>query len=980
MTPTITLSSLGIRQDGTFFLSGGEIATPAGYSKSFGLAGILPFRLDSLRIDFPNPTDLNTFTLGARGHVLIDDLATLLPFTPVVSLNGGAATIRPGINTPFDITFDVQSLSTGRIVPRNVGPITLGMEGWDLGGVGLNALLELGSYDASGALQPLPGINAQARATFTVTSSNNPDLAVNAVTVALGTFRNGPNGATVLDLAGSFNVDANGQAAAGQVKFDFTAHVSATPPQTGDGWVVSVTGELTRVTITNAVIRLGDVLEITVTQATLGDDPATAPVEIFVASGATVKLLAYPNETTFTLSLAELTVTTASILVEDLALTFADNTSIAPGVFALTQFVVLVDGSFNYTRNGDQYTVTNLAGGVQLSADRIEVFPNAPGDALFSADDITGQFESRGEIALTAATAEANVASVLALSLTNVQFYLGTDPNRDRVSVGTVSATFAGLADVSVTLAGFRVSNAGFFSVQSATASAASGVFQSLGLGGIMPIDITRLTFRFTEAGAATNLANFVLEVEGTLNEDALSGLPFTPLFSIGGVAQGFIFSVTYANGRFAPLNVAQITFGFADLSVGPAVLGATLTLGGYVNGVFQSTFGGSVSIEGLEGAAISFQISGDVTPDNTVTSANEGALDLLATATASFSFAEGAIAVTGADLTFDLRLTAAPGPGLAIEHLEFNGASIDEVEVQFGELLTLFADDVTIDFNPAVGEPMITFGGTPASGGTGVRLGNDATGSIFDGWGGAAGQFAIGRNGELFVLPEFFVIVTVPPAEKLGLPDFLPIEITELGILFEEGAFGPGTGEYANATVIRDPLAFTLLVSGGIVPNDNLPFPIAASLDGLQVDIARLANGQFPIVGLDGFSVEVGPVTLGGEGGLEIYGALSLGQVTVDLDPDQASTRALLSTFEWQANSFTAGSELGSTWSSANPARWLPRSKRVTRCPWDRPACFSPAWRAASPSAASRFRMWPAPISCWATRRCSRPWKSPWP
>src|SRR5262249_26478511 len=159
---------------------------------------------------------LNAFTLGARGHVLIDDLQAQLPFTPIVSLNGGISTVHPGENTPFDLTFDVPSLRDGRVIPRNVGPITLGMEGWDVGGIVVNALLELGRYDGNGVLQPLPGLTAQARATFTVTTSNNPDLAVNASAVALGTFSNGPNNSTQLDLTGSFNVDANGNPIGGQ--------------------------------------------------------------------------------------------------------------------------------------------------------------------------------------------------------------------------------------------------------------------------------------------------------------------------------------------------------------------------------------------------------------------------------------------------------------------------------------------------------------------------------------------------------------------------------------------------------------------------------------------------------------------------------------------------------------------------------------------------------------------------------------------
>src|SRR5207237_10401552 len=122
-----------------------------------------------------------------------------------------------------------------------------------------------------------------------------------------------------------------------------------------------------------------------------------------------------------------------------------------------------------------------------------------------------------------------------------------------------------------------------------------------------------------------------------------------------------------------------------------------------------------------------------------------------------SFSFANETVVVLGATLSFQLDLALSDAFALEVDRLEFTGANVQELQVRFGEFLTLFAEDVTLDLNPAEGEPIITFGGSPHGGGTGVRLGNNASGTIFDGWGGAAGQFAIGRRGEIFILPEFF-------------------------------------------------------------------------------------------------------------------------------------------------------------------------------------------------------------------------------
>jgi hypothetical protein len=105
----------------SLFISGAQLRAPPGYSNALGIAGLLPLELDVLRIDFPDPDNLNTFTLGATGHFLIDELAALLPFTPILYIgdpvgigHGGVTTVTPGSsNGSFDFDFDVQSLRNG---------------------------------------------------------------------------------------------------------------------------------------------------------------------------------------------------------------------------------------------------------------------------------------------------------------------------------------------------------------------------------------------------------------------------------------------------------------------------------------------------------------------------------------------------------------------------------------------------------------------------------------------------------------------------------------------------------------------------------------------------------------------------------------------------------------------------------------------------------------------------------------------------
>ena len=103
LVPTLDFTSFGLRQNGKLFIAGAQLRAPPGYSNALGIAGLLPLELDVLRIDFPNPDDLNTFTVGATGHFLIDELAGLLPFTPVLYIGdpagigtGGVTTVTPG--------------------------------------------------------------------------------------------------------------------------------------------------------------------------------------------------------------------------------------------------------------------------------------------------------------------------------------------------------------------------------------------------------------------------------------------------------------------------------------------------------------------------------------------------------------------------------------------------------------------------------------------------------------------------------------------------------------------------------------------------------------------------------------------------------------------------------------------------------------------------------------------------------------------
>ena len=66
---------------------------------------------------------------------------------------------------------------------------------------------------------------------------------------------------------------------------------------------------------------------------------------------------------------------------------------------------------------------------------------------------------------------------------------------------------------------------------------------------------------------------------------------------------------------------------------------------------------------------------------------------------------------------------------------------------------------------------------------------------------------------------------------------------------------------------------------SGGLEATEA--WPIAAAVDGLEVDLGMLSRGEFPITNLDGFTMGVEPFEL--VPGFRVGGGLELGTIDVD-------------------------------------------------------------------------------------------------
>ncbi|MCZ7628884.1 MAG: hypothetical protein M5U19_07375 [Microthrixaceae bacterium] len=283
----------------------------------------------------------------------------------------------------------------------------------------------------------------------------------------------------------------------------------------------------------------------------------------------------------------------------------------------------------------------------------------------------------------------------------------------------------------------------------------------------------------------------------------------------------------------------------------------------------------GSLSILGglddLQGeAAIDVCGSLDITPDG-------ASLDLDGTFSVSATLGD-AVTVEGAHLRFGLGIAMDDQFAFTVTGPTFEGFGVDRIEIAFGDVMRLVGTEVDIDFSPAPGEPLVAFGGALGDGSLAVEF-DDA--DVFSGWGGEAGNLGIAADGTVVLLPGFFVDIHVPDGERFGLPDWLPLRVDEVGIRFPDVDLGNIPPE---GVPVEDLADFALRFSGGLEVTDA--WPIAAAVDGLEVDLGKLSRGEeFPITNLDGFRMGVEPFEL--VPGFRVGGGLELGSVTVDADAE---------------------------------------------------------------------------------------------
>jgi hypothetical protein len=537
-----------------------------------------------------------------------------------------------------------------------------------------------------------------------------------------------------------------------------------------------------------------------------------------------------------------------------------------PPFIELNGFRLAISGfSVNFTTGVTVGTLT-------VSADTAILFPSAVPGGLARLSPFEGVkgIEARlsgGVLQWEAGRIDASVAGLFEMGVLHPRLNISRDAQGPLFGPSDVVATLTGFG-AQVTLRDLQIERSGSFSVRAAELST-SGLARALGIANFLPFEIHQVRIDFAEnpVTGRSSLDAFELFVSGNFKLSLLSGLPFTPILGIGRNAQNgeFEFSVRVVQGQIQPLNVGPITLGFAGLGIGPAIINqASITLGGYQNGVFTPNFGGNISV------TVGSFTGGLVLRDSSRFIAADRLLELSASVTASFNL--GPVEVTNAQLDFHMNIQADASFRLAVSNYGLDGGGVERIRVHAGSLVDFTAtrtaqqpSAVILNFNARGEEPFATFGSLNAV--IAPEANNPDRGMLS----GTVSNFALGLNADksirFMALAGFRVGVTPPSPSVFGFPDWLPITLTDVSLAFRD--------------IQADPSDVAVTFSASIGGQGGLfGLPVTGTVQGLTIDIALLKAGKFPITNLDSFSIAVDGLQMGGLG---ITGQFILGLAPLD-------------------------------------------------------------------------------------------------
>ena len=664
VAPVVTLSGFGLRYNGGVELDSVVIDLPASYVKQLGLGGVVPFEIQSFSMVFGQQTDgtadLASFALEAVVQVdtlgVEQQLGNLLGVTPVVTIQQyDDAGVLTDLSNGGQLTVGLE-INQGQLTLRDVPGLALGLSNFvvDLpsaSSVNLAGSMILPAIDATGVWQSIPPTLVPPELDGLVTP---PQVVLDLETLGdvsagtlgghvavVGSVNSQPNGSTLMSLFGQGTIDGDlsfiGGTTSGLVTGVFSWDLVATPQPNGF-MVLSGTPQLTELSFENIVLEVSGLARLTVANGNI-DFTAPPGEAVATANDATLEFLID--------GLQGIGGTIATVqLFDDLgadgvidgfslsgvSLDALGNLGVGPVVGSGGQSLLeLTDASLSIPdltfRQGAIATgspeIMFTAAGIGLNLPGVGV--SATG-LVVSLDPASQAFYARAtELALSVGDQFDSGGSLFNMVLSNSELLIDDDDATDLLSIGSATLGFGSDAspldallfslnptavnqDQALRLNLVSDGQGGMtprfgLGVLALDTTGQQGVLASLGLSGLLPLDIdgASLAFTQTDGDGYTDLSTFDLSVAGAFDFSVFGSLPFTPIVSIGqtplaggGNAGGG--ATDQGNNRFD----VTVAFDFSGGAVFPVVpvfqdvqLGlADLELGGF-------TFGGSVSFAG---------------------------------------------------------------------------------------------------------------------------------------------------------------------------------------------------------------------------------------------------------------------------------------------------------------------------------------------------------------------------------------------
>ncbi|WP_422931570.1 PKD domain-containing protein [Singulisphaera sp. PoT] len=223
-------------------------------------------------------------------------------------------------------------------------------------------------------------------------------------------------------------------------------------------------------------------------------------------------------------------------------------------------------------------------------------------------------------------------------------------------------------------------------------------------------------------------------------------------------------------------------------------------------------------------------------------------------------------VKVTGTRVSAEVGFDAAGAPN------SFT-LKADSITAKVGSLITFAGTGVVFDPTASGSDPVLALASASAS----VAI--DKVGLTLTG---SASDLSIGADGSVLGPSTLSIEADFDSGtgSKLGLPSYLPFHLQSLGLDWSDFA--------------AEPSHFTIDVSASVKGTYG-PVSLSGSVDSMVIDPEKLEDGEFPIVGLSGFSVSAAGDLFGGTvSGTVIAGLIkldALGNVMPDDSIDFSST-----------------------------------------------------------------------------------------